>query len=699
MKLAPALAPVLAAAALAPAALASSAPSQLEQQWELAGNPAVKIAVRRDGWYHVARKSLLAAGLSRTAPAKSLRLFADGRQVPIRVDRGGSIEFFGQRRSIATTDTRIYWLVSGSEPGLRIAKSKRTLRKGRLAGTFGSAVVVRPRNVYYAWLKGGPSDLFFGPLITPAKSATQSVVVPSIDPRNRPLLDVAVQGFSLRPHQVSVAFNGTKVASATFEKRAVGHAVARLPAGAVMAGENSVTVSSNGGELDFVMLWKISVTYSRTFVAGGDRLVFRLPRAHRARVTGFTSPNVRLFNITDPFDPQTMPATVRKDGDGYALMVPASSRARRFLAFGPGAVLEPASVVAERPSRWHNADQGADMIVISHEDFIPSLAPLVALRESQGLRVKVVDVRDVYDEFSYGVPGPEAIRAFLARAYLTWRPRPLFVLLVGDASFDPKNYLGLGMRDYVPTRMIEVPATHVPSDDALADLDNDGVPEMAVGRLPVQTTAGADAVVRKIVSYDRQPPPAGRPALFVADSDPAIDIEGTANQLQSFLPASMAVTRTYRADSASRDAFKATVMTELDSGPGIVDYIGHGGPEVWGHEAFLGTPDPATLTNGNRLSLYLMTSCLNAWFLDPKTDSLGEAFLEAPNGGAIAVLSSSGLETADDGLQINGAILRALFAQGSPTIGEAEIAAKRAVGGGDLTRATILFGDPASRLR
>jgi hypothetical protein len=250
MRFAPALAPVLAAAALVPAAaFAADAPSAQEQQWQLAGGQAVKIVVRRDGWYHVSRESLVAAGLDGGAPSKSLRLYTDGRQVPIQVRRDGSIEFLGVRRYGPTSDARTYWLAWGGEAGKRILAAKGTARRGSVARTYGWAVVERPRNVYYGWLKGGPSDFFFGPLVTPAKAGTATISAPSIDPQNAPRLDVAVQGFSTgtpqnpRTHEVSVSFNGTKVATTTFQNRTVGHAIARLPAGSVKPGDNTATAT------------------------------------------------------------------------------------------------------------------------------------------------------------------------------------------------------------------------------------------------------------------------------------------------------------------------------------------------------------------------------------------------------------------------------------------------------------------------
>ena len=92
----------------APAAAPSTKPGALERQWAIAARPAVKIEVRRNGWYRVSRSRLAAAGFELSSPSR-LRLSTDGNQVPIQISRG-SLEFYGVARDTPSTDTRTYWL-------------------------------------------------------------------------------------------------------------------------------------------------------------------------------------------------------------------------------------------------------------------------------------------------------------------------------------------------------------------------------------------------------------------------------------------------------------------------------------------------------------------------------------------------------------------------------------------------------------
>ena len=128
-------------------ATASGEPASLERQWSIAAGSAVKIEVRKDGWYRVTRSQLERAGANFTVPGR-LRLYAHGREVPMLVDRGG-VEFYGQGLDTPSTDTRTYWLVRGASGGLRIrVASAQTQRRSAFARSFPFVLERRYRTRY-----------------------------------------------------------------------------------------------------------------------------------------------------------------------------------------------------------------------------------------------------------------------------------------------------------------------------------------------------------------------------------------------------------------------------------------------------------------------------------------------------------------------------------------------------------------------
>jgi len=125
-----------------------------------------------------------------------------------------------------------------------------------------------------------------------------------------------------------------------------------------------------------------------------------------------------------------------------------------LLAFGAGQISKPAQLLANQPSQWHSPQTGSDVVVIAHPSLADAVAPLVDLRRQQGHTVSVVLTDDIYDEFSFGEHNPQALRDFLQTATKNWSTKPKYLLLAGDASVDPRNYLGFGDLDFVPTRII-----------------------------------------------------------------------------------------------------------------------------------------------------------------------------------------------------------------------------------------------------
>jgi hypothetical protein len=277
---------------------------------------------------------------------------------------------------------------------------------------------------------------------------------------------------------------------------------------------------------------------------------------------------------------------------------------------------------------------------------------------------------------------------------------PRYVVLVGDASFDPKNYLGLGDNDYVPTKMLATLQLETACDDWYGDLDGDDVAEIAIGRLPVRTAEEAARVVGKLVSYEQEGRPEG--AMLVSDRNDGFDFEGANANVKNLLPGGMAVTEVKRSQMPDASAHQA-IMDGISRGPKLVNYAGHGSVGLWRGNLLLYT-DAAQMRNGANLPFVVTMTCLNGQFNTPYDDSLAEALMKAENGGSIAVWASSSLTIADGQAIMNQELIRQLLndagEKGSAlTFGEAVKRAKASLADADVRRSWVLFGDPSMKLK
>jgi peptidase C25-like protein len=685
---------------------------------------AVKILVNKDGWYKVDGTQLAAAGLPLpTDPTQrtTLHLYAGatngpytgGVEVPFVVRRN-RIEFYGQGLDTLYTDTRAYWLVSGPAGAPRVPNIRATASPAA-PGNFAFTTEIKPRQYYLSALRNGSASNFFGPFAGPSSPTNQTIAASNVEtsvaaPTGS--LQVSLQPAVGTPssHTVNVTLNGTSLGSVSWSGPSgsdLGGGTLTVPAGLVTNGNNIVGLQTTSGT-DFVYTDFIRLTYRHLYTADNNALAFPASPGVAVTVGGFTNSDVRVIDATNPQSPRELTGSVTGSGP-YQVTLKPPAGATQLLAFAPSAIQTPVSVAADQASNLKSGGQGANLLIISHSSFInATLNSLVAQRQSEGYQVKVADVQDVFDEFADGAKTPDAISRFLQYASANYSPAPSYLLLVGDATYDPRNYLGVGSFDFVPTKMLDNSFSESPSDDELADFNSDGVPELAVGRLPVRTAAPDETtVVNKIVTYAQTSISSPRTALLVSDAAVGYNFVQFSDQLEATIhtnDAGAVVTRRNRPDPptpAGDASIHNQIVLDANTGPTIVNYFGHGKSQVW---ADLSSPifsnaDPPNLTN-TKLSLYLMMTCLNGNFVEPNASgaSLGEKLLLAPKA-AVASWASSGDTVPFDQVNADTFAVGLLLSDPTKTLGQAMVAAKASISDPDVRHTWVLLGDPTTKLK
>ena len=381
-----------------------------------------------------------------------------------------------------------------------------------------------------------------------------------------------------------------------------------------------------------------------------------------------------------------------------------------------GAEREPVEVDWNQPSNWteEGAGHGADWLAIAHPSLVEETQVLADHREDQGLATAVVAVDDVYDEMSGGRATPVAIRDFVRRVTATWSPAPRYLLLVGDASYDYRDFLGGASSNLVPSMLVDTTFVEAASDSYFALLDDaDEAPDIAFGRLPVETPAELQSVVAKIVAYENDPAAGAwrTQFLLVADDglgaeDPleAAAFEASLDEVAARTPPDFGATRVELRslpDATEGAEANAAIRSALDAGVALAVYSGHGGARLWADELIFGADDFDTLANV-RLPLFLVFNCLSGFFDAPNEESFGEVALEASDRGGIAVISSTTVTSfaGQDGFA--SALIERLLGGNVRLTGQAVQQAMQAIAGAagaeDVLRSFVLLGDPATEL-
>ena len=248
-----------------------------------------------------------------------------------------------------------------------------------------------------------------------------------------------------------------------------------------------------------------------------------------------------------------------------------------------------------------------------------------------------------------------------------------------------------------------------PSDNWFVLVSGDDIlPDMFIGRFSVQTKSGAEEIIDKIISYDKNPPKDSwnKDVLLVADDDDA-SFEDMSEQLADQLPDGYTVNRVYVREYTSGDPTE-DIIKYIDKGSLLSNYSGHGAVDRWGlwgdSESILSTSDIKSLNNTNKLTMVTVADCLNGFFTGPNPQvSIAEEFQRGQDKGAVAVWAPTALSYTSGHQILIGEFYDTVFQDKEYGLGAATTAAKIATYAqnsfwGELVETFVLFGDPATEL-
>ena len=355
-----------------------------------------------------------------------------------------------------------------------------------------------------------------------------------------------------------------------------------------------------------------------------------------------------------------------------------------FIAFDTKGTYPMPEELGEVANQDLHATAATDYVII-----VPASGKLTAQAERladmhralRGLTVKVVRADEVYNEFSSGTPEATAYRRYMKMLYdraETAEEAPKYLLLFGDGAWDNRMlssaWRSASPDDYLLCYEVEnsynAVYSHVVEDYFGFLDDNEGADlklakvDVGVGRFPVTTMTQAREMVDKVIDYmNNVHAGAWKNTILMLGDDGdknrhMADAEFVAQMLETEYPDYM-VKRIYW------DAFSMEVSSTGNSYPGVrkrllelfddgalmVNYSGHGAPDVISHELVINKNDMENLRSP-RLPVWVTVSCDITPF-DNSVTSFGESAFLNPRGGAIGLLTSTRTTYAEYNKRIN----------------------------------------------
>lgn len=747
----------------------------------LASGDWYRFYVEKSGVYKISRSFLQQLGMDTNADPRNIKIYGHGgKMVPLRnsesypadltenaitfigepdgrFDSGDYILFYAEgvdnwsgenaSHNNLYADRAYYYVTAQGGPGKRIAEAGQP-----------TAVPVAATGVVDNYLYHEKDLINIGRVGKRWHGEAFSV-------NNRQQFEFTLDDYDPSPLSITIRAAASSVTQTTMKATANGQDLGtlsfRVPADLALAYEGETTAFARNGltasYTPSATTLKIELTYNNAGAPGsnawldyitvsskrklnGNGRQFRFQYDAAAGINGIVQYNVsnasaisEIWDVTDIYNVSKVTNASLQSQFSFKA---AGGEVRKYITVVPNDYYSP---LRESQSRVANQNikgtifnaangqfQDIDYLIVTPASLNAPAARLAEVHRKDGLNVKVVNLENIYQEFSSGKQDPGAIRNLVKYIYhnASSADRKIkYVNLFGDASFDFKNRIP-NNTNVVPIMhsndaSYSVVSTYVTDDFyGLMDANEGGVAasltgiDVAIGRMLVNDRKQADEMVNKVIEY-KSPEAYGRwRNEFIALTD---DLDGTGSELfndkmeeitgQLKTARPFVNIRKFYADAYVQQASaggqrypdaKEQFIRAINYGALVVNYLGHGGEDGMSGERLYEKNDADNLTNQYKYPLFITASCEVTKFDNPYRPTVGEYTYWNPKGGAIAMISTARAMFIIDAYAFNPRVLQALYAYGEseyPSMAEAMRRAKN-LGGASISMVCFI-GDPA----
>jgi hypothetical protein len=483
---------------------------------------------------------------------------------------------------------------------------------------------------------------------------------------------------------------------------------------------------------------KFGLNIKRALNYEGNPFAFRSFSSLQNNYSTFTiktiEPKLIVWDITNPLSPKNQQF---RNESNKIFTINTQNILKEYYVFNEANIL-PISTFSKINNQNIRNYKAADLLIVTTKKFKKAAQKLADHRiKNDKISVEVVQVDEIYNEFSSGMVDVTAIRDFVKYLYEQPTQKLKYLLIFADAAFDIRNKeadpdLKRAISDLVPNYQSRESLDNVKSfssEDYFGFLENNEGEwpetesnkdnhslEIGVGRIPVKTIQEAEAIVEKLIFYDTNQKTIGnwrnKISLTADDGDANLhqkDSEDLAQIIQK-------TGKSFTADKIYVDAYprlSGNALGKLSPGTSnkisntfkkgalIFNYIGHGGAQNLSDEKILTREDIGNWQNLENLPLMVTATCQFGRYDNPGEISGAEKAILNPNGGAIALLTTTRPVYSSTNKKINEAFYNSVFEPingASPRLGDVLRATKNNSFDSVFNRNFTLIGDPSMKL-
>jgi hypothetical protein len=449
---------------------------------------------------------------------------------------------------------------------------------------------------------------------------------------------------------------------------------------------------ASAGYLDY-----FTIKYEKYLKAVSDNIIIfseETTGIREYKTSEFSSSNISVYDITDYSNVQKVSNLILNGSECKFQFDELSTARKKYILVGNNGFKSPINQVEISNSNLHGEEIGAKFIIVTHKNFLEAANSLKLYRETQApvtISTYVVDVDQIYNEFSGGVMDPGAVRDYLKFAYDNWQIEPEYVLFFGKGTYDYKNIEGYG-DNFVPTwQTVEslifvYQADSYSTDDFFGRISgSDNVVDVASGRITCSNLDAANAFVNKIKDYELNQVKGDWRNLITLISDDGwkgTSYEGnwhttpSENLANTYFPKSFDFKKIYSADypdqitgqGKRKPLVNEAIINSMNEGTLFLNYFGHGSPELWADEYIFEKSVAVPQIINDKYFFLGAATCDFGYFDIPNYVSAAEDITFLANSGAIASFTAARLVFAGENEGLMYDLVTKLFNSGRDTL-------------------------------